>query len=170
MTALILVAATGHASEIDKAMDRFWDISTSNAVSVDVMRHKWVNPTIQDELDLDEVLKDTKSMIMNGQLMLHHRRAIVDRIHVLYSDAKTSKEKLHWFMVMTSVTGNDGRLVAVLRHPTPSYTDRKFRREVLDRMAREDTLDILFYIASDSDKSELWQLIIKERKKIKDLL
>ena len=166
----MLVAATGNASEIDKAMDRFWDLSTSNTVSVEVMRHKWVNPTIQDELDLEDALKGTNRMIMNGRLILQHRRMIIDRIHVLYTEAKNSKAKLHWFMVMTAVTGNDGRLVAILRHPTPSYTDRRFRKEVLDKMAREDTLDILFYLASDSDKTELWELIQKERKKIKDLL
>ena len=73
-------------------------------------------------------------------------------------------------MVMTSVTGNDGRLVAILRHPTPSYTDRRFRKEVLDTMAREDTLDVLFYMGSDEDKNDLWELIQKERKKIKGLL
>lgn len=166
----MLVAATGHASEIDKAMDRFWDLSTSNTVSVDVMQHKWVNPTIQDELDLEDTLKGTQRMIMNGRLIMQHRRAIIDRIHVLYTEAKTNKAKLHWFMVMTAVTNNDGRLVAILRHPTPSYTDRKFRKEVLDRMAREDTLDVLFYLASDDDKTDLWELIQKERKKIKDLL
>ena len=166
----MLVAATGTASEIDKAMDRFWDVTTSHDVSVEAMKHKWVNPTIQDELNLDEVLKGTKNMIMDGRMMLYHRRAIVDRIHILYREAKTSKEKLHWFMVMTTVTGNDGRLVAVLRHPTPSYTDRKFRKEVLDRMAREDTLDVLFYLQSDADKTDLWELIQKERKRIKDLL
>lgn len=166
----MLVAATGHASEIDKAMDRFWDLSTSNTVSVEVMRHKWVNPTIQDELDLEDTLKGTNRMIMNGRLIMQHRRAIIDRIHILYTEAKSNKEKLHWFMVMTAVTGNDGRLVAILRHPTTSYTDRRFRKEVLDKMAREDTLDILFYLASDADKTDLWELIQKERKKIKDLL
>ena len=170
MAAFILVAATGHASEIDKAMDRFWDLSTSNTVSVEVMRHKWVNPTIEEELDLDEVLKGTKSMIMNGRVIVQHRRAIIDRIHVLYTEAKDSKAKLHWFMVMTAVTGHDSRLVAILRHPTPSYSDKRFRKEVLDRMAREDTLDVLFYLASDDDKTDLWELIQKERKKIKDLL
>ena len=166
----MLVAATGTASEIDKAMDRFWDVTTSSDVSVEAMKHKWVNPTIQDELDLDEVLKGTKDMIMGGRMMLYHRRAIVDRIHTVYRDAKTSKEKLHWFMVMTTVTGNDKRLVAILRHPTPSYNDRKFRKEILDRMAREDTLDILFYLQSESDKNDLWELILKERKRIRDLL
>lgn len=166
----MLVAATGTASEIDKAMDRFWDVTTSHQVNVETMRHKWVNPTIQDELNLDDVLSGTKRMILDGRTMLYHRRAIVDRIYRLYSDAKTSKEKLHWFMVMTTVTGNDARLVAVLRHPTPSYNDRGFRKEVLDRMAREDTLDVLFYIDSDGDKAQLWELIQKERKRIKDLL
>jgi hypothetical protein len=153
------------ASQVDTAMDILLnqDVST---VSTSRASKKWVNPSIQESLDLEYVLDGTDDLLTYGQIYKEWKYRIIKRIHTMYTESKTDAEKLHWFMVMTTVTQRDSDLINVLLEP--ERQDRALSKELVKLMSEQDSVDMLFYIYDDEAKTKLWDLIALERKKIRD--
>lgn len=156
----LLLTGTVMSSQMDKAMDIF--LHSDNDVSTLRASKKWVNPTIQDRLDLDYVLKGTDDLLSYGQLYKRWRDKIVERIHVMYTESKTDTEKLHWFMVMTTVTQRDNEIISLIMEPIPA--NKNLSRELRKMIIKEDTLDTLFYLYEDEAKRQLWDFIVEGRK------
>ena len=159
----LLLTVTVSATEIDTAMNIF--LTLDNDISIHRASKKWVNPSIMEDIDLQYVLEGTDDLLGYGQLYKRWKIKVIERIHVMYTESKTDKERLHWFMVMTTVTQRDNDLVDMLTEP--ESVNRVLSKEIIKLMTQEDSLDMLFYIDDDVAKTQLWDLIVSERQKLR---
>ena len=160
----LLLSATALAAQMDTTMNTF--LVLDNDISIHRASKKWVNPTIMEDIDLDYVLEGTDDLLGYGQLYKRWKIKVIERIHTMYTESKTDKEKLHWFMVMTTVTQRDSDLVELLANPKSK--ERALSKEIIKLMVKEDSLDVLFYLYDDDAKRELWDIIVLEKNKLRE--
>lgn len=153
--ALILVASFANAAEndqLDRAMKIFHQ--ATNKVDAVLFVQKSKHPT----KDLDIHNKD--NIGIDAQLYNNSRThsKIIDAIYNQYLLSEDDSDRLHWFMLFTTITHREAELVDIIT----SGKQKRLTKNIINLYCKTD-IDPVYYIEDWELKAKMYKVITDAR-------